>query len=105
MVEQGTSHQTINVTITGLRFLFETSLARHDALTKMSTVHEPRKLPDILSPEEITKILQATCSIKYKDAFSVAYGAGLRSQEITQLTIADIDSQAMCIRASRKKTA
>ncbi len=45
----------------------------------MSTVYEPRKLPDILSPEEVTQLIHATSSLKYKTAFAVAYGAGLRS--------------------------
>ena len=45
----------------------------------MSTVHEPRKLPVILNPEEVRRLLEAASSLKYKAALSTAYGAGLRA--------------------------
>jgi integrase/recombinase XerD len=40
--------------------------------------HEPRKLPVVLSPEEVARLLEAAPGVKYKAALSVAYGAGLR---------------------------
>ena len=103
MVNQGASCITINATITGLRFLFEKTLERHDALNKMSMVYEPRKLPVILSPNEITRLIDATTNLKYKTAFSVAYGAGLRTSEITHLAVTDIDSENMVIHVHQGK--
>jgi len=50
----------LNATITGLRFCFETTLERPEAMTKMSHVYEPRKLPVILSLEETTRQRQAS---------------------------------------------
>lgn len=68
-----------------------------------SHVHEPRKLPVILSVEEITKLLQAAGSLKYQAALGVAYGAGLRAREVVHLTVTDIDSRRMVIRVEQGK--
>ena len=81
MVNSGVSRITLNATITGLRFFFEVTLGRVDALRLMSTVRAPRKLPTVLSPEEVTRLLDAAPSPKYKAALAVAYGAGLRASE------------------------
>ena len=53
----------------------------------------PRKLPVVLSREEVSRLLEATTSLKYKVAFSIAYGAGLRMNEVATLKISDIDGE------------
>ena len=103
LAQHGVSSQTINATITGLRFFFETTLDDHQALSKMSTVREPRKLPVVLSPDEVRRLLEATTNIKYKAALATAYGAGLRASEVTHLKVTDIDSQRMMIRVEQGK--
>ena len=60
---------------------------------KLKTVPAPRKLPVILSREEVARLLEAAHSLKYKAAFSAAYGAGLRMSEVTSLKISDIDGE------------
>jgi integrase/recombinase XerD len=103
LATQGVSNITINATITGLRFLFEVTLDKPDRLRKMSAVHDPRKIPEILSPEEVARLLDATTSLKYKAALSTAYGAGLRASEVTHLKVSDIDSQRMLIHVEQGK--
>jgi len=103
MVSHDVSSCTLNATITGLHFFFDITLDRADLMKKMCAVHEPRKLPDILSPGEVAQLLKATTSMKYKAAFSVAYGAGLRISEVVQLKISNIDSQRMIIRVELGK--
>jgi integrase/recombinase XerD len=103
LAQHGVSNQTINATITGLRFFFETTLDDHQALSKMSTVREPRKLPVVLSPDEVRRLLEATTNVKYKAALATAYGAGLRASEVTHLKVTDIDSQRMMIRVEQGK--
>ena len=76
MTNDGVSPGTINATITGVRFFFETTIDSSERPRKMRHVHEPRKLPEILSVEEVTKIIQSAGSIKYQAALSVGYGAG-----------------------------
>jgi len=48
----------------------------------MPFVREPRRLPVVLSPEEVARLLDAAPGLKYKAALSVAYGAGLRASEV-----------------------
>ena len=103
LVELGVSSITLNATITGLRFFFEETLHRHDALTRMSRVYEPRKLPVILSIDEVTRLIEAAGGLKYKAALSIAYGAGLRASEVVHLKVSDIDSQRMVIRVEQGK--
>ena len=103
MADTGVSNISINATISGLRFFFEVTLEDRDRLRKMSTVHEPRKLPVILSPVEVRQLLEAASSLKYKAALSAAYGAGLRASEVTHLKVSDIDSQQMLIRVEQGK--
>jgi site-specific recombinase XerD len=69
----------------------------------MPFVREPRKLPVVLSPEEVARLLQAAPGLKYRAALSVAYGAGLRANEVISLKIGDIDSTRMVIRVEQGK--
>jgi len=103
LVELGTSSITLNATITGLTFFFEVTVNCPDALTGMSRVYEPRKLPIILSIEEVTRLLEAAGGLKYKAALSIAYGAGLRASEVVHLKVSDIDSQRMVLRVEQGK--
>ena len=103
LVELGTSSITLNATITGLTFFFEVTVNCPDALTGMSRVYEPRKLPVILSIEEVTRLLEAAGGLKYKAVLSIAYGAGLRASEVVHLKVSDIDSQRMVLRIEQGK--
>ncbi len=103
LVNGGVSSTTLNATITGLRFFFEITLRRKDALDRMSPIHEPRKLPVVLSPTEVEQVLDAACNLKVRAALSVAYGAGLRASEVTHLKVTDIDSERMVIRVEQGK--
>jgi integrase len=69
----------LNHTVAALRFFFRVTLRRSDIIEHTTFLHEPRKLPVVLSPEEIARLLDAAPGLKYKAALSVAYGAGLRA--------------------------
>lgn len=103
LVEDGTSSITINATLTGLKFFFEQTLDKPELLKKIKRVYEPRKIPEVLSVEEVTRVLDAAGSLKYKAALSVAYGSGLRASEIVHLKISDIDSERMILRVEDGK--
>ena len=66
-------------------------------------IREPRKLPVVLSPEEVARLLNAAPGLRYKAALSVAYGAGLRAAEVVSLKISDIDSKRMIVRVEQGK--
>ena len=96
---------TRNHTVSGLRFLFKVTLGRSEIDSHMRIARESRKLPVILSPEEVARFLDAAPGpgLKYKAALSVAYGAGLRVSEVVALKVSDIDSGRMLIRVEQGK--
>jgi site-specific recombinase XerD len=103
LVETGISSIMLNHTITALRFFFGVTLDRADAVAKMSAVREPRKLPVVLSREEVARLIDAAGKPKYQAVLSVAYGAGLRASEVVALKVGDIDSTRMTLRVEQGK--
>src|SRR5246127_3895638 len=103
LVSTGTGVPTINHTVTALRFLFMVTLRKPQLVAYLPFVREPRRLPVVLSPEEVARLLNAAPGLKYKAALSVAYGAGLRAAEVASLKVCDIDSKRMIIRVEQGK--
>jgi site-specific recombinase XerD len=103
LVDHGISPISLNATLTGLKFLFETTLDHPELLTKMHAVHVPHKLPVVLSREEVARLLAAVDNLKHQTALAVAYGAGLRVSEVVSLKVSDIDSQRMTLRIEQGK--
>ena len=103
LTDTGTSRITINTTITALRFFFEVTVGDKEVTGKLNTVPVPHKLPVVLSREEVSRLLEATTSLKYKAAFSVAYGAGLRISEVAALKISDIDGERKTLHVEQGK--
>src|SRR6201981_3547661 len=99
----GVGVPTINQTVSTLRFFFKVTLRRHEIVEHTHVIHEPRKLPVVLSVEEVARMLDAAPGLKYKAALSVAYGAGLRAAEVISLKVCDIDSKRMIIRVEQGK--
>jgi integrase/recombinase XerD len=94
---------TINFTVTVLRFFFTMTLDRADAIKHLTFVREPRKIPVVLSLEEVARLLEAAPGPKYKAALAAAYGAGLRVSEVATLKVSDIDSERMMLRVEQGK--
>jgi integrase/recombinase XerD len=103
LAASGAGVPTLNQSVSVLRFFFRVTLGRADIVNHTQFVHEPRKLPVILSPEEVARFLDAAPGLKYKAALSVAYGAGLRVSEVVALKVSDIDSERMVIRIEQGK--
>ena len=103
LAASGVGVPTLNQTVSTLRFFFKVTLKRQDIVEHTHVIHEPRKLPVVLSPEEVARLLDAAPGLKYKAALSVAYGAGLRAAEVVSLKVADIDSKRMIIRVEQGK--
>jgi len=100
---EGASATTMNAAVSALRFFFGVTLERGDAEVGMTTVREPRRLPVILSPEEVARLLDAAPGLKARAALSLAYGAGLRASEVVSLKVTDIDSSRQVIRVQQGK--
>jgi integrase/recombinase XerD len=101
--DAGLPAPTMNSIVAALRFFFTHTLDRPDLARKLFRVTYPRKLPVVLSPDEVARLLQATTCLKHQAALSVAYGAGLRVAEVSTLKVGDIDSERMLIRVERGK--
>jgi integrase/recombinase XerD len=93
----------INSAVAALRFFFTVTLDRPDLARRLTLVRQPRKLPLVLSLEEVTRLLEAASGPKYRAALGTAYGAGLRVSEIVSLKVTDIDSTRMLIRVEQGK--
>ena len=103
LTASGVGVPTVNQTVSTLRFFFKVTLGRPDLVERTAFVREPRKLPVVLSPDEVARLLDAAPGLKYKAALSVAYGAGLRVSEVVALKVSDIDSKRMIIRVEQGK--
>ena len=94
---------SMNTAVSALRFLFTVTLDRPELARRLTVVRQPRRLPSVLSVEEVALLLQAAPGAKYKAAFATAYGAGLRVSEVVALKVGDIDSERMLLRVERGK--
>src|SRR3981081_4447639 len=61
----------LSITVSALRFFFRITLKRYAIVEHTTFIHEPRKLPVVLSPEEVARLLNAAPGLKYKAALSV----------------------------------
>src|SRR5271169_2705835 len=109
--EQGVQPPTMNGAVAALRFFFTTTCNRPEMARHLTLVRQPQKLPVVLTPEEVARLIEAAPSPKYKAALGVAYGAGLRVSEVANLRVSevanlrvsDIDSERMVIRVEQGK--
>ena len=103
LIESGTSICNRNRIMTGVRFLFRVTLRRHDLAAEVWHIKEPEKLPPVLSPEEVRRVLTMATSLKARAMLTLAYGCGLRAGEVVRLRAGDIDSEQMIIRVVQSK--
>ncbi len=103
LVDHGVSPASLNAAISGLKFFFSVTLDRPEAMAKMQPVHLPRKLPEILSPDEVKRLIAAAGNLKHQTALALAYATGLRVNEVVHLKVSDIDSQRMTLRVEQGK--
>jgi site-specific recombinase XerD len=103
LIESGTSICNRNRIMTGVRFLFRVTLRRHDLAAEVWHIKEPERLPPVLSPEEVKRVLTMATSLKARAMLTLAYGCGLRAGEVVRLRAGDIDSEQMIIRIVQSK--
>ncbi|WP_206072726.1 tyrosine-type recombinase/integrase [Mesorhizobium temperatum] len=101
--EDGVPVPTMNSIVSALRFFFTHTLDRPDLARRLVRLSHPRKLPVVLSRDEVARLLNATTCLKHQAALSVAYGAGLRVAEVSTLKVTDVDSERMLLRVEHGK--
>ena len=105
MTDTGVTPTTYNARIMALRFLFGKTCGREEMKKYMQFRTQPRKLPTVLSIEDVSELLAAAPGpgLKYRAALSISYGAGLRASEVCNLKVSDIDSDRMLIHVDEGK--
>ena len=103
LMETGTSIQTRNRTMTGLRFLFRVSMRRLDLANEIHHIKEPTKIPQILSAEEAARLLTMAGNLQVRVLLSIGYGTGLRVSEVVRLKVKHIDKSLEIIRVEQGK--
>jgi integrase/recombinase XerD len=103
--EKKLAWSSVNVAASALKFFFRVTLKRKEAEFSVPGPHQPQKLPQILSPEEVVRLIDAAANPKHRMMLLTTYAAGLRLTEVCALKVSDIDSQRMTIRIEQGKGA
>ena len=103
--EKGLSHSTCNQVVAALRFFYHVTLRRRTTSFVIPAARTPSKLPQILSREELTRLLTQPLCPKHRALLLTAYAAGLRVSEVVALRVRDIDSERRLIRVEQGKGA
>ena len=101
--EKKVSKSYVNSAYSALKFFYETTLKIQWDMKEIPRVKKSKKLPVVLSKDEVKSIFSATTNIKYKTIFMTIYAAGLRISEAASLKVEDIDSKNMQIRVREGK--
>lgn len=103
LVQNNWSHSYINQSINSIKFYYELVLGMPNRFYQIERPRKKKKLPVVLSKDEIRKIIDAVNNIKHRCILSLLYSAGLRRGELINLKIVDIDSKRMLIKINDAK--
>lgn len=97
LIARSVSWSTFNQAVCALRFLFQVTLGRPEAIRHLPFAKRPRTVPRVLSPEEVVRLLQAALPGRDRTLLDVLYSCGLRLKELLGLQVHDIDSARMTL--------
>ena len=97
------SWSVFNQVVAALRFFYGVTLQKDWDIKRIPYQRTGRKLPLVLSPEEVSGVLEALTNLKHRALLMTVYAAGLRVSEVVSLRVADIDSQRMMLRVEQGK--
>jgi site-specific recombinase XerD len=103
LVEQKVSWEKFKQTVSALRFFYEQTLGKDWAVKRIPYPRPEKKLPVVLSVDEVRRLLQAASSLQHRTAMETMYGSGLRISETMRLKIPDVDSGRMVLRVELGK--
>ena len=101
LAETGTSICNRNRIMTGVRFLFRVTMRRLDLAAEIYHLREPQKIPQVISPDEMGRLLAVGSSLKVRVLLSLTYGCG--AGEVVRLKVKHIDSAQKIIRIEQSK--
>lgn len=94
---------TVGLHVAALRFFFVRVLKRRELKEDLPTPKRHRRLPTVLSPDEVRRLIAGAKNLYHRTLLLMLYGTGLRRSELLQLKVGDIDSQRMVVRVERGK--
>lgn len=97
------SASTCNVVISGLRFFYEHTIKDESVKLRLPPRKKTKRLPEVLSREEVNRVITRPANIKHRVMLMTAYSAGLRVSELVSLRQEHIDSSRMVIRVDQGK--
>ena len=103
--EEQLAWSTCNIAVHAFRFLYHTTLGRPAPAFTIPGPKQPKKLPVILSSEEVRRVIEGTVTRKQRALLATTYAAGLRVSEVVRLKLGDIDAQRMSLRIEQGKGA
>jgi integrase/recombinase XerD len=103
MQDKKASWSSFNQAVCALRFLYRTTLKQSWAVEQIPFPKQPKRLPSVLSPEEVGTLLKAVRNRKHRLVLMTMYATGLRVSEAAGLQVSDIDSSRMVIRVREAK--
>jgi site-specific recombinase XerD len=92
------SSSALQQTVCALRFLYRNTLGKEWALPYIPAPKREKKLPVVLSQEEVSRFFEHLPNLKHRALIMTAYATGMRVSEVVSLRVADIDSDRMMIR-------
>jgi integrase/recombinase XerD len=103
LIERRVSWSYFNQTVCALRFLYGKTLGRPEQVAMIPFGKRPKKLPCVLSPEEVARLLDAAAPGRERVMVQTTYACGLRLEELMHLQVADIDSSRMVVHVRQGK--
>jgi integrase/recombinase XerD len=95
---------TVEIRMSALRFFYRKTLKRRDlTFDDLVFPKTPKKLPTVLSPEEVTRLIEGASNLMHRTILMVLYGTGMRRTEASLLKVSDVDSQRMVIHIRQGK--
>jgi len=95
IVEKQLEPSTVNIHSSAIRFFFAVTLNRTMNYLQIPRMKEPKKLPVILTRDEVAELISQAATLKHKALLLTAYGSGLRVGKLVSLKTTDIDSKSM----------
>lgn len=103
LIQEGKSNSYINLAVNSIKFYYEVVNGMPNRFYDIERPRKEKQLPEVLSKEEIVKIMNHTNNIKHKSIVGLLYSSGLRRSELLNLKVTDIDSKRMVVKIKSAK--
>jgi len=100
--KRGLARSTLRIITNAIRFFYQNVVQQPKSVENVPSIKAPKKLPDVLSMEEVKTLIQLTKNVKHKTILMLLYSTGMRTHELVQLKNQDIDGQRMTVKIMGK---